>query len=74
MVAPQVQPLQNPFDDAAFYFDNHQTLANNYMEQNSDKSHTITSIQIVEIQKNTKALQQNGNRTKPLNNNILNQN
>ncbi|CAG5019372.1 unnamed protein product [Parnassius apollo] len=71
MVAPQVQPLQNPFNDAAFYFgdtelisedmqtvltvndvnqddsanmDNHQTLlTNNYMEQNSDKPHTITS-------------------------------
>ncbi|CAK1590532.1 unnamed protein product [Parnassius mnemosyne] len=71
MVAPQVQPLQNPFDDAAFYFgdtelisenietiltvndvnkddsantDNHQTLlSNDYIEQNSNKPHTITS-------------------------------
>ncbi|CAK1587652.1 unnamed protein product [Parnassius mnemosyne] len=71
MVAPQVQPLQNPFDDAAFYLsdtelisenietiltvndvnkddsantDNHQTLlSNDYIEQNSNKPHTITS-------------------------------
>ncbi|CAK1587653.1 unnamed protein product [Parnassius mnemosyne] len=44
MVAPQVQPLQNPFDDAAFYLNNHQTLlSNDYIEQNSNKPHTITS-------------------------------